>query len=208
MPADHEKIKAFVRACHKIGDYGLLRCSSGNLSWHIGDGLALLSASRSWLPELTEQQVSICRIETDECINDVKPTCETVFHLGILRQRKEVNVVLHFQSPYATAIACGEPADYNFNVIIEVPVYIGAPAVVEYLPPGSPELAQATIEAMREHDMVILRNHGLVTVGKDFNDAIQKAVFFELACQILLTQRQYVPLSPEAIPWLRAAGKA
>ncbi|MBN1124347.1 MAG: class II aldolase/adducin family protein [Sedimentisphaerales bacterium] len=208
MQVDQEKMKAFVEACHKVGRYGLVQCSSGNLSWRIGDGLALLSASRSWLPELTEQQVSICRIETNEWFNDVKPTCETVFHLGILKQRLDQNIVLHFQSPYATAIACGEPTDYDFNVIIEVPVYIGIPAIVEYLPPGSPELAQATIDAMREHDMIILRNHGLVTVGRDFNDAIQKATFFELACQILLLQRQYALIPPEAIAWLRNAGQA
>jgi len=73
-------------------------------------------------------------------------------------------------------------------VIPELPIYVGEPAVVKYSPPGSKELADETIAAMQGHDLAILQNHGQVVVGKDFNDTIQKAGFFELACQILTTQ--------------------
>jgi ribulose-5-phosphate 4-epimerase/fuculose-1-phosphate aldolase len=198
----------FVAACHKVAEYGLLRCSSGNLSWRIEDRLVLLTASRSWLGELDESQVALCELDSEQCLNGKTPTVESRFHLGILRIRPEMNVVLHFQSPYATAIACGDPSRYDFNVIIEVPVYVGSPAVIDYFMPGTEALAQKTIEAMKDHDMAILRNHGLVTVGKNFNDAIQKAVFFELACQILLTRPDVQPLPSEALPQLRAAGKA
>jgi ribulose-5-phosphate 4-epimerase/fuculose-1-phosphate aldolase len=186
--AGNKKIKAFVEACHKVADFGLLRCSSGNMSFRLDDKLAVLTASGAWLGEITARQAAICRIDNGQCINGLTPTVETKFHLGILRKRPEINVVLHFQSPFATTIACGKPRDYNFNVIIEVPYYIKDPAIVEYLPPGSDALADAVSAAGEKHDMVILRNHGLVTVGRDFNDAIQKACFFELACQILLCQ--------------------
>jgi ribulose-5-phosphate 4-epimerase/fuculose-1-phosphate aldolase len=204
---DPKTIKAFIAACHKVAEYGLLRCSSGNLSWRIGKNLALLSASRSWLGELDESQVAVCEIESEKCINGKTPTVETRFHLGILKRRPEMNVVLHFQSPFATAIACGDPSRYDYNVIIEIPVYVGDPAVIDYFMPGTEPLAQKVIETMRDHDMAILRNHGQVTCGKDFNDAIQKAVFFELACQILLAGSNVQPLPPDALPPLREAGK-
>lgn len=186
--AGNKKIRAFVDACHRVADFGLLRCSSGNMSCRLSDKLAVLTASGAWLGEITARQAAICRIDNGQCINGLTPTVENKFHLGILRKRPDVSVVLHFQSPFATAIACGKPNDYNFNVIIEVPYYIKDPAVVKYLPPGSVALADAVIAAFEEHDMAILCNHGLVTVGRDFNDAIQKACFFELACQILLCQ--------------------
>jgi len=118
--------------------------------------------------------------------------------------------VLHFQSPYATALACGNPLKWNYNVIIEVPVYIGIPAAVDYFPPGSPELAQAVIEEMKnpQTQLAFMKNHGLVAVGVDFNDVIQKAVFFELACQILLTNPNARPLPQEAADALRRSSKA
>jgi len=210
MQIETSQIDMFVAAAHKAGRYGLVTCSSGNLSWRASVDMVLLSASRSWLAELTPGQVVVCELGSGNVLNDVKPTVESSFHLGILRIRPEVNVVLHFQSPYATAIACGEPEQYNYNVIIEVPAYIGAPAVVEYLPPGSQGLADAVINAFADGttQMAFLKNHGLVTIGKNFDDAIQKAVFFELACQILLTHPDAKVLDPAAVDNLKALGQA
>ncbi len=199
---------AFVQACHKVAQYGLVSCSSGNLSWRIEPDTALLSGSGAWLAELTPEQVAACDIDTGRCINGKVPTCESVFHLGILKNRPEMDAVLHFQSPYATAITCGLTDELDFNMTIEVPVYIGTPAIVPYLPPGSSELAQAVIDALSDPQtyIAILKNHGLVTVGKDFNDAIQKAVFFEMACRIILTNPNSRPLDTKMVEYFRQDG--
>jgi ribulose-5-phosphate 4-epimerase/fuculose-1-phosphate aldolase len=201
------KTDAFVKAAHKVGAYNLVKCSSGNMSWRLDDEHALVSATGSWLGEITPEQVSVCKLKDGTCVSGPAATIESQFHLGILRQNPEVNVVLHFQSPYATAIACGDPASYNYNVIIEIPAYIGTPAVVAYMQPGSNELAQAVIDAMKNAKMVILRNHGLVTVGKDFNEAIERATFFELACQILLSQDKPKFFNDKQIEALRKTSK-
>ena len=204
------KIQDFVQACRKVGAYDLVRCSSGNLSWRIDPEIALLSASGVWLDELTAEQVAVCDIPTGRCINDKTPTCESVFHLGVLKNRPEINVVLHFQSLYATAIACARPETYNYNMTTEVPVHIGTPAVVSYLPPGSFQLAQAVIDVFKntQTQLAILKNHGLVAVGRNFNEAIQRAVFFEMTCQILLTNPKAEPLEAEAVKYLCDLGQA
>jgi len=200
----------FVQACHKVCEYGLVRCSSGNMSWRVQPDIALLSGSGAWLERLTTEHVSVCEIQTGQLIDGAKATCESGFHLGILAARPEVNVVLHFQSPYATAVACGDCENTNFNLIIEVPVYIGTPIVVPYFPPGSEELAKATVDALTSQNtnMAVLKNHGLVTVGRDFDEAIEKACFFELACQILLTNPNALPLEKNAVGELRKLGQA
>jgi ribulose-5-phosphate 4-epimerase/fuculose-1-phosphate aldolase len=123
---------------------------------------------------------------------------ETGLHFGVYRIRPDVNAVLHFQSPCATAIACGDPARYDFHVIPEIAYYIQKLAIVDYYVPGSPELAAAVVPALQNHNLVILRNHGLVTVGRSLPEAIQNAGFFELACEILLRGRDLRPLSRTA----------
>lgn len=145
----------------------------------------LVTSSRSWMTNLSPAQVSVCRISDGSLLDGGKPTVEIGFHAGILRTRSDVNVVMHFQTPHATAIACRPPEDINFFVIPEIPFYIGRIARVPYLPPGSKELAEAVTGAMREHDMVIMSNHGLVTVARDVDHAIQNAEFFELACSVI-----------------------
>ncbi|MCD4830401.1 MAG: class II aldolase/adducin family protein [Anaerohalosphaeraceae bacterium] len=206
--SNKRKIQELVTACRETGELGLVSCSSGNMSCRCDDGLAAMSASGSWLGRINEEAIATCRIDSGEVVGELKPTVEAGFHLGILKSQPNVNVVLHFQSPFATAIACCEKIERNFNCIIEVPVYIGEPAVVDFYMPGSDALAAAVIEAMKTHQMVILRNHGQVTVGRDFDEAIQRAVFFELACKILTLQKDCKPLSVEAVEQLAKLNKA
>ncbi len=177
----------FVAQAHRVGTAGLTLCSSGNLSWRVAQDEALVSSTGSWLPELTADKVSRCRISTGDLLEGLKPSMESTFHLGVMRTRPDVNVVLHFQSEYATAVACMKRKPTDFNVTAEVPCYLGREIpVLPYFRPGSPELAVAVTEAMRDHDCILLSSHGQVVCGKDFDDAYQKAMFFEMACRIIV----------------------
>ncbi|MBP3227199.1 MAG: class II aldolase/adducin family protein [Bacteroidaceae bacterium] len=195
-----QQIQAFLAAAHKVGAMGLTRCSSGNLSWRVGD-VALVSATGSWVPELREDQVAVCDIATGKSLNGVRPSMESGFHLTVLRERRDINVVLHCQSIAATTVACMDPRPTDFNVTAELPCHCGKEiAVVPYLRPGSPLLAEAVVEALRTHDSVLLLKHGQVFVGRDFNAAIEKAAFLEMACDIILrAQGRHTLLTPAEI---------
>ncbi|HHT9109484.1 MAG TPA: class II aldolase/adducin family protein [Candidatus Wunengus sp. YC63] len=204
MHVSEKHLEEFVAGCHRVASYGLVRSSSGNLSWRVNEEYMLITATRSWMGELTREQIAICRISDGSVLNEKKPSAENGFHFGILRERSDVNVVLHFQSPYATAVACSGRDYNNFSVIPEIPYYLGHVAIVSYLNPGSNELAREVVSSMKEHDLVILKNHGQVTVGKNFDEVIQKATFFELACEIILQAGDKVQfLSQDAIDYLR-----
>lgn len=204
MHVSEKYFEEFVAGCRRVVSHGLVRSSSGNLSWRVSEEHMFITATRSWMGELTGEQIAICRISDGAVLNDKKPSAENGFHFGILRERPDVNVVLHFQSPYATAIACSERDYKDFSVIPEIPYYLGRIATVPYLNPGSNELAREVVSAMKEHDLVILKNHGQVTVGKNFDEVIQKASFFELACEIIIHAGDQVQfLSQDAVDYLR-----
>lgn len=181
------QIEKFLEYAHRVGQAGLTICSSGNLSLRIGDEV-LVSGTGSWVPDLTADRVSIVRFSDGAILNGVKPSMESVFHLGVMRERpEEVRCVLHFQSPYATAVACMKELPTDFNVTAEVPIHVGREIpVIPYFRPGSPELAQHVIEAMKEHNSVILRKHGQVVCGSSFEQAFERAMFFEMACRIVV----------------------
>ncbi len=175
----------FLQACHKAAGRGLMRCSSGSLSRRLDDTHLLATSSRSWTESISEEEVSVCRIFDHALVDGPKPTIEIGFHAEILRTRPDINVVMHFQTPFATALACREADNTDYFVIPEIPFYIGHVARVPYLLPGSKELAEAVAGAMQNHDMVVMSNHGMVTVAADYARAIQNAEFFELACEII-----------------------
>ena len=185
-PISKQKVREFVAGCREIAAHGLVRCSSGNVSWRVDGGRMLIKTSRAWIADITAAGVAVCRIADGAALNDRRPSAEVGFHAGILRARPDVNVVLHFQTPCATALASMTGRKPNYFVIPEIPFYIGPIGVVPYLPPGTEALAGAVTAAMRQHNLVQLRNHGQATVAADFRHAIQNAVFFEMACEILL----------------------
>lgn len=197
-----EHITKFIEQAHRVGKERLQLCSSGNLSWRVEGNTALVSGTGSWLPRLAEENVAVCDISTGLRIDGPKPSMESVFHLGVLRERKDMNVVLHFQSEYATIISCMKNKPENFNVVAEVPCYCGREIpVIPYFRPGSKELADAVTNALKEHDCVLMSKHGQAVCGKDFDDAFQKAVFFEFACGIIVRagEGNYQTLSDEEI---------
>ena len=183
----NEHIEQFIEQAHRYGDAKLMLCSSGNLSWRIGEE-ALISGTGSWVPTLGKEKVSICNIASGTPTNGVKPSMESTFHLGILRERPDVNVVLHFQSEYATAISCMKNKPTNFNVTAEIPCHVGSEIpVIPYYRPGS-------------HNSVLLTNHGQVVCGKDFNQVYERATFFEMACRIIVQSGgDYSVLTPAEI---------
>ena len=73
----NEHIEQFVAQAHRVGDAGLTICSSGNLSWRIGDEV-LVSGTGFWVPSLAKEKVSTCLLSTGEVLNGVKPSMRVV----------------------------------------------------------------------------------------------------------------------------------
>lgn len=198
----------FTEAAHLIGKMQLLQCSSGNLSWRV-ENEVMMSGTGSWLPFISKEKIAILDLFTGKQLNEVIPSMEHLFHLGVMRNREDVNVVLHFQSEYATSISCMKVKPTNFNLTSEIPYHIGSEIpVLPYYLPGTPELAQAVVTALTDSNACLLSNHGQVVCGKDFETVIERAIFLELACRIMIqTDMNYELLSPEQVAMLEKMGK-
>jgi len=203
-------IKAFLNAAHATAAKGLVLCSSGNLSCRLDDERLLIKGSRAWMERLEPRHLAVCRIADGVHLEGAKPSVEMAFHAGILRVRPEAKVVLHFQSPFATVIACRRDLDaLRFDVTPEMPYYIGSVGVVPFHMPGSPELAVAVVAAAANHHLLILRNHGQVTFGNSFRETLQRAVFFEMTCALLVRAGDRLqPLDPAESTELARMGQA
>ena len=200
--ATSKQIDMFVRQAHRVGAAGLTICSSGNLSWRLPEnGEVLISGTGSWLPELTADRVSVVSLADGTILNGVKPSMESTFHLNVMRSRPDVGVVLHFQSPYATAVACMKNRPQNFNFTAEMALHVGEEIpMIPYFRPGSPELAERVIKAMESHNSIMLLKHGQVVCGADFDQAFERAMFFEMGCRIAVLNGANVdPLTSDEI---------
>ena len=202
------QIRYFLDMARDLDARGLLACSCGNLSWRIDRERFLVSASRSWLGRLKAGELSLCRTADGALLAGARPSVETAFHAALLRTRPDWNVVLHHQSPAATAVTCGALSPEDLAVIPEIPFYVGTIRRVAYRAPGSAALHEAVADAGRDADFLLLENHGQATGGWDWEETLQRAVFFELACDILTREPKARRLPPDAIRELFEGGAA
>jgi L-fuculose-phosphate aldolase len=100
------------------------------------------------------------------------------FHRDILRQRPEVNAVVHAHPLYCTAFAmCGMEIPAAHYMIAAA----GGPSIrcARYESYGSPELSVAALEALVDRSCALLGNHGMIATGSDLAEAMWRALEVE-----------------------------
>jgi ribulose-5-phosphate 4-epimerase/fuculose-1-phosphate aldolase len=180
-----EVMSEFASRGREVASKGLVNCSSGNISFRLNEECILISQTGCWLENMTEVNISVMNIRDGSSINQIIPSGEWKLHAGIYKQRPDVNVILHFQSPNATTLACIDKKP-DYNAIIEIPLYIGNIPHVPFLMPGSIELANAVAEQCITYNVIQLSNHGQVAIGRNYKEVVERAVFFELSCSIII----------------------
>lgn len=134
-------------------------------------------------------------------------TSEIGMHLAIYHARPDVNAVVHAHPPIATGVAsCGLALDAP--LCAEIVMTLGKIPLAEYATTGTDEVAASLQPFVRDHDAILLSNHGLVTYGKDLIDAFMKTEVCEHFAKVFLTTQQLgcaKPLGPEAIAKLDLA---
>lgn len=139
-----------------------------------------------------------------------KPFSELSLHLAAYQARPDIGVVLHAHPPHLTGFAvAGLPLPHPF--LAEAVVSLG-PTIpsVPHAPPGDERLARGVAEALAVADVVVLEQHGLLTVGGSFEQALLRMELVEHLARIALAAGQLGgvrPLDPELVRSLAARGR-
>ncbi len=172
---------------HDLAARELAWGTSDNVSLRVDEERFLISASGAWLGRLTPEQTALCLLHREDFVG-AKPSIETPMHRAIYRNRPEAQVVVHVSPLYTTLVACSDmevPTDLNIENIF----YLGRIARVPFLQPGSTQLAEAVGDAVREHETVILSNHGVITFHQTVPDVLMRVESFEMSCRLLVMAR-------------------
>ena len=103
-----------------------------------------------------------------------KPSSETPMHLEVYRQRPDIRASIHAHPIFATTLTvAGFP--FPNNVLPEVLLTLEKVPTTRYAMPSSHDDADAIRDLIREHDALLLRQHGTLTVGKDLEAALDRA---------------------------------
>jgi len=197
---------AIVEAGRELAAAGLTPGTTGNISILQGES-ALTSGTGTRLGRLSDTDWARVSLAGDH-LEGMRPTKESAFHVQIYGRRPDVGAVVHLHSPAALTVSCLADLAEVEPLPTYTPYYamrVRGLAVVGYFPPGDTGLAGAVAHALESHDAVLLRRHGLVTVGADLGEAMAAAEELETNCalHLRLAGLPADPLSEDEIAHLR-----
>jgi L-ribulose-5-phosphate 4-epimerase len=172
---------------------GLVAWTSGNLSARVPDAdLMVIKASGVPFDELTPETMVVCDLDGTLVEGDLAPSSDAATHGHVYRELRGVGGVCHTHSAYATAWAArGEAIPCVLTAMADE--FGGEIPVGPFRLIGDAEIGRGIVETLRDHrsPAVLMRSHGVFTVGVRAVDALKAAVMCEdaartvhLACEL------------------------
>ncbi|WP_225850522.1 L-ribulose-5-phosphate 4-epimerase [Streptomyces sp. HPF1205] len=184
--------------------YRLVVWTAGNVSARVpGHDLFVIKPSGVAYERLTPESMIVCDLAGDVVEGDLSPSSDTAAHAYVYRHMPDVGGVVHTHSGYATAWAArGEAVPCVLTAMAdefgaEIPV--GPFALI-----GDDSIGKGIVETLTGHrsPAVLMRSHGVFTIGKDARAAVKAAVMCEDVARTVHLSRQLgepLPLPPEDI---------
>jgi len=161
--------------------FGLVAWTSGNVSERLPDGKSfIIKPSGVKYSDLTSEMLVICDLDGNVIEGKLSPSSDTATHAYIYRQMSEVGGVAHTHSNYASAWSVIQsPIPCVLTAMADEfggPIPLGPFALI-----GGEAIGKGVVETLRGHrsNAVIMKNHGVFTIGKNGDAAVKSAVMCE-----------------------------
>jgi L-fuculose-phosphate aldolase len=167
-------------AARQLAAEGLVLGSAGNVSLRCGDAVLVTPAGAA-LADLEPADVAEVDLDGSPAQGSRTPTSELALHLGAMT-RHGARAVVHTHSPMATAVSCvrEELPVVHYNMLL----LGGAIRVAPYLTFGSPELAEAVLDALEGRRAALMASHGAVVLADGVEEAVELALLLEWCCGV------------------------
>jgi L-fuculose-phosphate aldolase len=192
MKSQREQLLATMQ---RLLQCGLNRGTSGNASVRVEGGL-LITPSGTDVEDMLASDMVFMNMQGEwedgresESESARKPSSEWHFHLNILKQRPEINAVIHTHSTFATTLACLRKDVPSFHYMIAV---AGGDSIrcAPYALFGTPTLSEVALKALEGRRACLLANHGMIALGEDLKQTFAVAVEVEALCEQYLRALQ------------------
>ncbi|MBN8458756.1 MAG: class II aldolase/adducin family protein [Verrucomicrobia bacterium] len=163
--------------------------NGGNLTVRVGDNLVLCTPTLVSKGFMTLEQMCLVDMEGKQLAGKYKRTSECMTHLAIMKRQPKAKACCHAHPPHGTAFAVAGVQPPTC-MIPEAEVFLGQIGMAEYRTPGSPANAEVVGNAAVQHMAVLMVNHGVITWGKDIEDAYWKMENVEAYCKTVWVASQ------------------
>lgn len=175
-----EKLKEELVQLHlELPKNNLVMWTGGNVSARdVETGLVVIKASGIRYEDMRPEHMVVVDLDGKMVEGDFKPSSDVYSHLYIYKQRADVGGVVHTHSRYATAFAAvGKAIPCVLTAMADEfggPIPCGGFALI-----GDDAIGKVVVDSIGNSPAVLLKNHGVFTIGKDAMSAVKAAVMTE-----------------------------
>lgn len=175
-----EAVKRLVCEANKaLIEHGLVKWTSGNVSFRIAEkNLVVIKPSGVHFSQLTPENMIVVDLEGNIVEGHLKPSVDTASHLYVYRHRVDVHSIVHTHSPFATSFAIRGVGIPSYATTAANLFGEGVPCS-SFAAIGEEEIGKQIVDSIGESPAILLRNHGVFTIGKDLESALKTAVLVE-----------------------------
>jgi L-fuculose-phosphate aldolase len=177
-----EERKEVARFMRRLYMHGLTTTSGGNISLLVSDDRIVITPSATDKGEMRWSEVGIMSLDGENITPDLKPSIESEMHLSIFRKR-DVRAVVHAHPVFATSFTAMK-RKIDTNLTAEACAILGDPLFVAYALMGTKELAEIVSDNISKSDILLLENHGILSVGSTLLQAFDRIEVLENAAKM------------------------
>lgn len=161
----------------------LTTCSGGNVSMRLDDNTVLITPSQIDKGSIKGRSIGQVSMYGENLIPEFTLSMETKMHLEVYKARPDVFAIVHAHPMFATSYA-GTDLKINTRISGESRALLGEPVYADYALMGTEELAKKVASCTKDGNVIIMQNHGVLTVGKNLFEAYDRIEVLEAAAKI------------------------
>lgn len=182
--------REIINAGIKLNRYNLIALSGGNLSYRTKNNEVLMTPSGMDYEDLVEDDIVVMDMEGNIIEGNRRPSVDNEAIRYIFKNREDINAVIHTHQPYATAIGLVDDI-IPCNLTTLANATKGSVNVAPYSSAASLEMGIQAVDYLDSKLAVILKHHGVITVGDSIKQALYAAIYLEEGAKTLIMAKAY-----------------
>ncbi|MCH9032005.1 MAG: class II aldolase/adducin family protein [candidate division Zixibacteria bacterium] len=187
MITESEIRSEIIETGRLLYEKGFLAGAEGNISHRLGDDRIIITPSGVAKGRMKPEELVVVERFGELTRPDGIPSSELGMHLEVYDQRPDILACVHSHPPHSTA--CGVSGiDLADDVLPETLLYVGHIPLAPYAPPGTAAVAESIrpfLKGTGSANAILLKNHGLLTLGASLTEAYHRHEVVEALAKVL-----------------------
>ncbi len=177
----------------------LTTTSGGNISFRLSDELFCITPSQVDKASLTSDVIAVVGFDNTNHTPALRLSIESEMHRRVLMARPDIKAVVHAHPVYASSFtAMREPI--HTRLLAESYFLLEEPYFAPYKRMGTADLADSVVEGVKKSNVILMENHGVLTVGKSLIEAFDLIEVLENSAKMTFITRMMGRAGAEVSP--------